>query len=739
MDASLIAQCATCSARLRIRDPQLAGQIIACPKCGAMVQVGQVAQRIEIRGQHPVNSDALTRDSHAVPASTDAGAVRTKTPPHASMADTMPAAAYPDGLGQRPHEFDGGGADAVSDPPAQQAFGASQGASRQLPMGMPSAWESDQTKRSRQIALIAFLSSGTLVVAAILFWLFVKNWNQSPTTAERNVSNPAETLAEASAANPVSDATQPKGPEGLAAQDPGQEAIQSTPDSTPDSTLGGTTPTELNPIDAANTETPSPESPTKVATDNPASNPTADNTAADNTAADNTAAGASEADAANATSVAGDSPPLDDGGLRLEPSPSTVAAEVGGMQQLPPELQRFLPSDVDLEDLASAEDEVPIDLAPAVLPTAWKAPVDRGNHPLPSKPSKLTSIAQARVAGIQIESQTIGQSVIVLERLFGVPLYLDVRSMDIAGIDVTMPVDLKVTKMTGDALLAKFCELTGLEPFEQPAGAMMLRAPESSQEQIPTTFAVEDLCIDGSPQWLATMFEPIFAIRDAATTDPAASVSIGVSGTSLQYEGPARQRWMLAVALDAIRRGRGIPTQLPSWRIDRWIHREVEAAYPDSIASPPGIHAVAPSRLISDWLGKTRTLTVDWPACTVHGLLPDSVVVPWRGEGEVSFADGVADALSPWDLVLQPLGESVWQVTSSERYGTEMVWVTAPVEGDRAAVEARLAKAIAGSPQQSQIGVVLDENTKTLIGHLPRYLAKELRKICSPSANEDLR
>lgn len=64
MEAFLIS-CTTCQVRLRVRQPELTGQILPCPKCGGMVMVEPIARD---DGSAPTASGSLSTDS-AVPRS----------------------------------------------------------------------------------------------------------------------------------------------------------------------------------------------------------------------------------------------------------------------------------------------------------------------------------------------------------------------------------------------------------------------------------------------------------------------------------------------------------------------------------------------------------------------------------------------------------------------------------------------------------------------------------------------
>ncbi len=157
-------QCPTCGSRLRVSDPAIVDTIATCPKCSSMVQIQRPStapQPIPQRpgrqvavGQSDVDSQAITEDGIAPD---EEGCV---------AAEDMPVGfSGSEGL-------DGGGSPVSAVPPQ---------------------WQSDRTRRSRQIALVVAVSLSGLLTAVAVFSWFVRAWRQeSAATTVESVSSAAE-------------------------------------------------------------------------------------------------------------------------------------------------------------------------------------------------------------------------------------------------------------------------------------------------------------------------------------------------------------------------------------------------------------------------------------------------------------------------------------------------------------------------------------------------------------------
>ncbi len=63
---SFTVQCTSCQSRIRVRNPNMIGQIANCPKCGSMILIA-APQKITVESGNPTDSVAVNRDG-ATPA-----------------------------------------------------------------------------------------------------------------------------------------------------------------------------------------------------------------------------------------------------------------------------------------------------------------------------------------------------------------------------------------------------------------------------------------------------------------------------------------------------------------------------------------------------------------------------------------------------------------------------------------------------------------------------------------------
>ena len=166
--------CLTCGSTLRVTDPAIVGTIASCPKCESMVQIDQPTtdapadaagspSQVAV-GQSSIDSGAITKDAIA-------------------PADLTPAK-----LGDND-----AGSSTVDGPFAGNAPPPNPTTSDQsVAVPPPPAWQSQQSARTKQVALIASLSIGGLIAAAAAFGWFVSVWQakSKPPSPIANVTAP---------------------------------------------------------------------------------------------------------------------------------------------------------------------------------------------------------------------------------------------------------------------------------------------------------------------------------------------------------------------------------------------------------------------------------------------------------------------------------------------------------------------------------------------------------------------
>mgnify|MGYP001825643909 CR=1 FL=1 len=208
-----VVQCLTCGSQLRVTDPAIVGTIATCPKCHSMVQIDPPSDPL---GSDPSGDDQAGRQVAVGGSSIDSQAITEEAisaSEGASLGAIETASGFEGGESNAPpHEFD-------SEP-------------------SPPDWQSDRTRRSRQIALVAALSITSLLVAIAGFSWFVQSWRKqasnpqqgpSPSQPQR-VSETSVDPAPPSAPEPESNSEESSSSDELPASDPEATVVDQSPD-----------------------------------------------------------------------------------------------------------------------------------------------------------------------------------------------------------------------------------------------------------------------------------------------------------------------------------------------------------------------------------------------------------------------------------------------------------------------------------------------------------------------------
>ena len=220
--------CVTCGSRLRVGRPDLADTIVTCPKCQSMVQLTRGDQPEEQLPKPPV---ALGREA------VDSGAVTEDSLESLGIDSASDPREAPRGF---------------SDPPDDPALG------RADAIGGSPSWQSEQSARSRRMAMMAVVVVGSVISAVILFSVLVRNRNEPIAATE-----PADVSEQAAGAAELADQ------QALSSEDkPGESEGGTEPDETePDSLEPNTTTTDGTPDTAMANADEMPADPTSPTTD----------------------------------------------------------------------------------------------------------------------------------------------------------------------------------------------------------------------------------------------------------------------------------------------------------------------------------------------------------------------------------------------------------------------------------------------------------------------------------------
>lgn len=631
-------QCQTCSSRLRVTDPAIVGTIAACPKCNSMVKIDPPGARVAV-GRSSVDSQAITEEGIDV---ADA-----PIDPSATSAN-----------GQRfsgSEEIDSGSTDTVT--PAD-----------------PYQWQSDRTRRSRQVALVVALSLAGLCSGVAIFSWFVQSWRKR-SVAQMTSS---ETLEQETTSVSATPNEQPE----LSAPstEPTSESVDADPDSEnqlasrEDPTLETSTPTkpgDHHPDSA-------PPIPSELIPQSPLAAPSLEST---------------------------DDP----------------AAEAEGMQDLPPELSKFL----DVLPFQGLNDAPTLKAPPSVDDVTIEAAAEDNANPLnPPQPKQLNLKADLAIR-LALDSKDdrgyrLADLMLLISQITGVPIQVDWVSFDLAGRDIDARVKIpKGYRSAGDLLQAVATEW-GAEIREEQT-LVTLTLSDSSFEQTMTEIADLDDFADAKASAKSVLED--FLRADPKQTD----VDLAQLGK------PREAQQLAALAIESMRRMRGVKPKVPDQRLRHWA-RSAEnetVEWPLLSQGDPGPQLDAPITIagLLRRLAKRNqaTCVVNWYDANRKGVSPVQLVFP---SARVDAATTLQQTLERFDVQVRSVDPSHWWIGSAATYDRlpVVVW-TQPLGDQREAFTRRIEKIIAAGATRDRFRFSIDQDTDRALLLLPRFIVRQLPTI----------
>ncbi len=447
--------CATCESRIRVRNPQMVGQLATCPKCSSMIMIapsGATVPNTPARGVaggdriEVAHSEGFPVDSMAVTKEGLASDIENLLPP--------PAATQVDDDEYHLVDADDAGVNAV--PPIQigssahinnlHAPGWQPGAAPHIPS---SQWTSDSTNRTRQYLLVAFLGVTGVVLAAALFFGFLR-WYSSERASDVLTSQPSQTV----------DVEKPNA---------NDSPIEITPQS---SELGGTDTSNAQPIPAVVASVP--ESPVIEL-------PAVELPAVDFPAMDLPTTSVDQANALP-TNAAGDDQPIPQQ-LPKQLAPFAEMLNYQIQPQFPDAIEILSEAPVTAEDLGLTSTvglpEIP--------------PID------------VVQQSQISFSGLVIGSLPLSQFVSLWSNLSGIPTVVDLDSLATAAIDRNQRLALGLVKSaTVGSLIPQLGQGLGLRAESRDNLYLQLVATtESIEQKLPAAVSLEGLVVDATAEeWL---------------------------------------------------------------------------------------------------------------------------------------------------------------------------------------------------------------------------------------------
>ncbi len=610
--------CVTCHARLTVRDESAIGKILACPRCGSMVQVTAPAVATAIAAPalvpkhppanappQPARAASIEPAAHAAPRFDDAGDFGADTPPAATTA--------PAGEGILPPK-----ATAAPTPPASLSSGWGMGTMAALAAGSALA--------------------GSALVALVL--VLLRDDAPAP-------------VADA-AARAFSDNSQRVAPDAL------PSAVPSTPER-----VDETDPKPVEPqasaqgpdADVAPLPTDNPFAPVENPHEkNPATPPADPAPPAD--AVEPPAAAASSATTADAA--------LSDPGeprLRIDP----LEFDPEGLN-----LSALLAGDAPHPSVPAIEDEVLVVSIPPV--SASEAPAEPAAPPghavAPSddvQPPVAPEVLLARrLAGIKVEQMPLCEFLPLATSLSAMPVSVAAEELRLAAVSAATPVSLDASETTIEAALAAAFKPLRLTPLVDQRQIVLRRAAEDKAREL--NYPIADLGVDEAEliAWVKGLVQP------QSWSAVAGSGKLSAGGGSLRIAHSERIGYETILFLEQYRHARGLPlrSKYPTKFLAQW--SGVVTPSP-RLAEPTTFTFSQPTPLgeIARWWQQELgvAVLVDWPALAQERLSPGTRVTA------AALNQRWDEALS---AALAPLGLG-WSIVDS---GTIEVSTRRAIEGE---------------------------------------------------------
>lgn len=621
--------CVTCTARLSVHNKAAIGQILACPKCGSMVEVTPPPGTLEAAGESPREASATPEPASANGPAPDA----TPTPDATSTPSSTPS-------------FDEGAEFASATEEGQVETVTEVDAA--LPEVPSPEWETAAgIARHRLIAWTVSGALAVLGVGGILLTLF----SDSPSDSS------SASIADVSAAE--STATPPE-------QTPRDDVAEIARDL-------AAIETESNPAaDNPRQATPSPDSADPRSA-----------TAGESAQAEQAGAAESELSAPtdqNVPAAAKSTTPQED----VEPAPEADPPASSPRLRIDP--LDLDPEGFDLAMLSSSDpshpsldhdpqaDQRPADEQPTETPQpAGPAPREleaaRRNRDATHRLSTSTveSLLKTKFVRVEVEAMPLCQAVDFATRLSGIPVSVDPTQLRLAGISPTRSVSIRLADGNILELLTHCLQPIRLEPVVRDTQIVLLRVGDNPRRSI--SYPLDDL-IDAETSaetiadWVGRLVAP-----GAWSGENRLEITDG----RLQAQQQERVHYEILWLLERLRLARELPTR---------------TSYPDELLQGTSAYRAAHLRLagparftfsrstalaevVDHWEAELgMPILVDWPALEQIDLWPRTEIYCYADSS--SWEAALDEVLAPLGLAWTTTDGKTLRMTTREAAASEI-------------------------------------------------------------------
>ncbi len=642
------------------------GTISSCPRCGSMVQIvlpitTEVPRQL-VAGAG-VDSDAITEEAVAAEVLAD----------------------QPIGKGG----FDTSG---VGEPTRETTTGSATEA-------LPTNWESESSQRKRHLAQVVALAGSGLLVAAISFGWFVKNWTANRENRIRQAAadlTPPDNASPSNSASALDVATAQDSDVMDAVATPPDDATSATPTSsepTTDSVApldGILAPPQQGSDETSSTAPPALFEPWAMAND-------------------------SDGPAA----ISSRDLPVDGGN-------TDASDERGRMKELPAELAEF----TKLLDLASSNFELKPTLATPTTIRDMKldAPAEEEIDPMmianPPEPISLKKALAIRMA-LDSPGYPLPDLLLVFSQITGVPIHIDWTSFDIAGRDVSQTMSAPSGWMQAGELLDALAASIDAEARKEDSLIQITLSDSTFNAAYDSIANLNDFG-DGRQSAALRLVRFLQRPGDESPEKKLAGVAT------------REDKQLAALAFETLRRMRAIKPQMSEDRYSRWATSLKTTITDDTAAGTwPLLKDIRPIEQLDapETIAAVlrRTARLNQATCLINAydtrrrrLSPEQLVMPFSGQSGEAM---LAKTLAPFRLQVRQVDSAHWWVGTEATYDRlpVLVW-TEPLGANRNEFESRFGL-VANEQGDGNMRLVVDDESDRAMMLIPRFLARQLKSL----------
>ncbi len=317
---------------------------------------------------------------------------------------------------------------------------------------------------------------------------------------------------------------------------------------------------------------------------------------------------------------------------------------------------------------------------------------------------------------------------LVIGQLTGAPVEIDWVSFDLIGVDIRTPVPTSQEMITAAEHLDRAVAAVGAEVVWHDRKVRVTPTDQTFRDALRTRMTLDDF---GDTRDTAVAVLTEFLGEPNNNNDDNNDDNNNDDDAPVHW-GDERTDWQLAaLAVETLRRIRGLPATMPDERYLRWAGPAGDlASWQPLTGGDPG-DPLETSVTMSQLLRQTArrngaTCVINWTDALRRRMAANRTVMP---HPDSDAADLIAETLDPLGLQVREVSEDAWWLGTEATYDRlpVVVW-TEPLGERRERVEQRLAT-LMGAPGSDTYRYAHDPATDRALLLLPRFIVRQFPTI----------